>query len=240
MVMGSAWRKNNLRELRHSLGRFLAILAIIALGVGFFGGLKAAKPAMLRTGGDYIEKTKLFDFRLITTLGLTQEDVDYFAGLSGVETAEGAVTVDAVTEMDGTERTVKLLSLPERVSVPELTAGECLLDAHRFGEDALGKTLRVTRTSIDDCLSVQEFTVVGLCTSPLYLNVERGTTALGGGSIDAFAYAPADAFSVDYFTEINIRAAGADRTLYSEAYTAEMDALKPALTKALEERAGGV
>ena len=244
MVMGSAWRKNNLRELRHSLGRFLAILAIIALGVGFFGGLKAAKPAMLRTGGDYIEKTKLFDFRLITTLGLTQEDVDYFAGLSGVETAEGAVTVDAVTEMDGTERTVKLLSLPERVSVPELTAGrlpenadECLLDAHRFGEDALGKTLRVTRTSIDDCLSVQEFTVVGLCTSPLYLNVERGTTALGGGSIDAFAYAPADAFSVDYFTEINIRAAGADRTATSEAYTAEMDALKPALTKALEERA---
>ena len=150
MVMGSAWRKNNLRELRHSLGRFLAILAIIALGVGFFGGLKAAKPAMLRTGGNYIEKTKLFDFRLITTLGLTQEDVDYFAGLSGVETAEGAVTVDAVTEMDGTERTVKLLSLPEGVSVPELTAGrlpenadECLLDAHRFGEDALTDILRL-------------------------------------------------------------------------------------------------
>ena len=97
MVMGSAWRKNNLRELRHSLGRFLAILAIIALGVGFFAGLKAAKPAMLLSAGEYIEETKLFDFRLLSTLGLTQEDVDSFAALSGVETAEGAITVDAVT-----------------------------------------------------------------------------------------------------------------------------------------------
>ena len=51
MVMGSAWRKNNLRELRRSLGRWLAILAIIALGIGFFAGLKASKPAMLLTAG---------------------------------------------------------------------------------------------------------------------------------------------------------------------------------------------
>lgn len=244
MVMGGAWRKNNLRELRHSLGRFLAILAIIALGVGFFGGLKAAKPAMLRTAQDYMEKTKFFDFRLLTTLGLTQEDADYFSGLPGVDTAEGCISADAVTELDDTERTMKILSLPERVSVPDLTAGrmpeqanECLLDAHRFDEDMLGKTLRITRTSIDGCLATEEFTVVGLCTSPLYLNVERGTTALGGGSIDAFTYLPAEAFSLDYFTEIAVRAADADRTLYSDAYTADMDALRPVLTQALEERA---
>ena len=244
MVMGSAWRKNNLRELRHSLGRFLAILAIIALGVGFFAGLKAAKPAMLLSAGEYIEETKLFDFRLLSTLGLTQEDVDSFAALSGVETAEGAITVDAVTELDDKERTMKLLSLPDEVSMPQVTAGrlpekadECLLDANRYGEELLGQTLRVTRTSIDDCLAEKEFTVVGLCTSPLYLNVERGTTALGGGSIDAYAYVPAGAFTLDYFTEIAVRAADADRTLYSDEYTKSTDALRPALTKALAERA---
>ena len=87
MVMGSAWRKNNLRELRHSIGRYLAILSIIALGVGFFAGLKAAKPAMLLTGQDYLNETKFYDFRLITTLGLTQEDEGYFASLDGVAAA---------------------------------------------------------------------------------------------------------------------------------------------------------
>ena len=86
MVTGSAWRKNNRRELRHSLGRFLAIVAIVALGVGFFAGLKVAQPAMLRTGSQYVQKTELFDYRLVSTLGLTQEDADYFAGLDGVLT----------------------------------------------------------------------------------------------------------------------------------------------------------
>lgn len=75
MVMGSAWRKNNLRELRRSLGRWLAILAIIALGIGFFAGLKASKPAMLLTAEDYLGETGFYDFRLVSTLGLTQEDV---------------------------------------------------------------------------------------------------------------------------------------------------------------------
>ena len=79
MVMGSAWRKNNLRELRRSLGRWLAILAIIALGIGFFAGLKASKPAMLLTAEDYLGETGFYDFRLISTLGLTQEDMTAFA-----------------------------------------------------------------------------------------------------------------------------------------------------------------
>ena len=61
MVMGSAWRKNNLRELRRSLGRWLAILAIIALGIGFFAGLKASKPAMLLTAEDYLGETGFYD-----------------------------------------------------------------------------------------------------------------------------------------------------------------------------------
>ena len=141
MVMGSAWRKNNLRELRHSIGRYLAILSIIALGVGFFAGLKAAKPAMLLTGQDYLNETKFYDFRLITTLGLTQEDERYFASLDGVAAAEGAVSVDAVAETGGRERTVKILTLTDRVNLPKLTAGrmpqtasECLADTHRFSE----------------------------------------------------------------------------------------------------------
>ena len=239
-----AWRKNNLRELRHSLGRWLAILAIIALGVGFFGGLKAAKPAMLKTGQTYLDKTSFYDYRLLSTLGLTQEDEDYFRAMDGLADAEGGVTTDAIAELNGAERTLKLLSLPERISVPDVTAGrlpqsaeECLLDAQRFSEDVLGTTLEVTKASLDGCLSVEKFTVVGLCTSPLYLNVERGTTALGGGSIDAFVYIPKDAFAVDYFTEIDLRAENADRTIYSDAYKNDIDALRPSLTAALNERA---
>ena len=123
MVMGSAWRKNNLRELRRSLGRWLAILAIIALGIGFFAGLKASKPAMLLTAEDYLGETGFYDFRLISTLGLTQEDVAAAAQTKGVAAAEGSVTADAVGTIGEDERTLKVLTLTDTVNRPKLTYG---------------------------------------------------------------------------------------------------------------------
>ena len=77
--------KTTLREIRASLGRYLAIFAIIALGVGFFSGLKVTKEAMLDAGDRFVKDTDMFDYRLISTLGLTDEDVDKFATISGFE-----------------------------------------------------------------------------------------------------------------------------------------------------------
>ena len=244
MVMGSAWRKNNLRELRRSLGRWLAILAIIALGVGFFAGLKASKPAMLLTAEDYLSETGFYDLRLISTLGLTREDVSAAAQINGVAAAEGSVTVDAVGTIGEEERTLKVLTLTDTVNRPKLTYGrlpqkadECLADMHRFSQEDVGSTVTISRASVYDCLTTDTFTIVGLCSSPLYLNIERGTTALGGGSIDAFLCVPKDAFALDYFTEISVLLDGADRTLYSDAYTDAVAALRPALEDLLAQRA---
>ena len=244
MVMGSAWRKNNLRELRRSLGRWLAILAIIALGIGFFAGLKASKPAMLLTAEDYLGETGFYDLRLISTLGLTQEDVAAAVQTRGVAAAEGSVTADAVGTIGEDERTLKVLTLTDTVNRPKLTYGrlpqkadECLADMHRFSQKDVGSTVTISKASIDGCLTTDTFTIVGLCTSPLYLNVERGTTALGGGSIDGFLCIPKDAFALDYFTEVSVLLDGADRTLYCDAYTDAVSALRPTLEALLAQRA---
>ena len=245
MVTGSAWRKNNRRELRHSLGRFLAIVAIVALGVGFFAGLKVAQPAMLRTGSQYVQKTELFDYRLVSTLGLTQEDADYFAGLDGVRAAEGARSVDLTAEFEDEGMTLKALTLSDAVNRPSLTAGrmperadECLADADRFTEADLGKTLTVQAASVDDAFTQTAFTIVGLAETPLYLGAERGTTSLGGGTLNGFVLLQPEAFAMDYFTEIYLLLDGTQGTdLYSDAYDAAVDAVRPALTAALKERA---
>ena len=76
-------RRSVLRQIRSTLGRYLAIFAIIALGVGFFTGLRVCTDAMLKTAGEYLEDKSLYDFRLISTLGLTDEDVDAFPGSTG-------------------------------------------------------------------------------------------------------------------------------------------------------------
>ncbi len=244
MVTGSAWRKNNLRQLRHSLGRYLAILAIVALGVGFFTGIKAAQPAMLKTADNYLHKTSMFDFRLISTLGLTEEDAAYFASLDGVLTAEGAYSVDLIVSDGETARAVKAHSLSSAVNTPSLTAGrlpqyadECLADAELFSEDALGTVLTVTETAQDGALSVREVTLVGLCELPLYLGVDRGTTTLGGGTLNGFLVLPVESFSAGAFSELYLTTRTGAEELYSDAYVNAVDALRPALETALETRA---
>lgn len=244
MVTGNAWRKNNRRELRHSLGRFLAIMAIVALGVGFFAGLKITRPAMVKTGNAYVQDTAMFDYRLISTLGLTQEDVDYFAGLDGVEAAEGAESLDFTAELGDRGLTLKALSLSDTINRPSLIAGrmpenggECLADADHFTEADLGGVLTVTQTSLDGILSGTEFTIVGLCETPLYLGIDRGTTTLGGGSLNGFVILPIDAFDADYFTELYLRVRGGDAEIYTEAYDQAIDTLRQPVTDALENRA---
>ena len=83
-------RKTTFREIKSSFGRFLAIFAIIALGVGFFAGLKVAKEAMVASVTDYLDRHGFYDFRLISTLGFDQENVDTFAAARDVEAAEGS------------------------------------------------------------------------------------------------------------------------------------------------------
>lgn len=245
MVGGSAWRKSNLRQLRLSLGRYLAIMAIVALGIGFFAGLKAAQPSMLRTGEDYLRETNFYDYRLISTLGLTAEDVTAFSQRADVAAAEGGFSVDFTADAGERELTLKALTLPQTVNTPKLlsgrmpeTAGECLADGDHFSDDDLGMTLTVTKTALADALTVDELTVVGLCESPLYLGIDRGTTSLGGGSLNGFVLLPTESFAADYYTEIYLTLTDtAGLTLYSDAYTETVKASSASLTELLEERA---
>ena len=150
--MKRSLRKITYREIRSSLGRFLAILCIVMLGAGFLAGLKVTRKAMLKTLNSYNAESRFFDFRMISTLGLTEDDVSYFASLPGVETAEGATETDALFEMpDDMESVLKVHSIPKSINTPLLRSGrlpqaenECVLDAFYFGEDVIGKTITLS------------------------------------------------------------------------------------------------
>ena len=86
--------KTAFREIKTSLGRYLAILAIIALGVGFFAGLRVTRTAMISTANHYLKDLAMFDDRILSTLGWTEEDVDAFRKLDGVSAAETPIDPD--------------------------------------------------------------------------------------------------------------------------------------------------
>ena len=239
--------KSSLREIRQSLGRYLAILAIVGLGVGFFAGLRMSQPSMMATGIDYIRQYRLYDFRLLSTLGFTEEDVDYFSRLDGVGNAQGAVFTDFLTlTEDGDEAVMKAHSLTDGVNLPELVAGrmpqapdECLGDSRYFTEADLGRVLPVIDSNDQDTrdlLAYDGYTIVGLAFSPYYLNYERGTASIGTGSVSAFLYIPLAGFDYEAYHEIFLTLTEPPQA-YSDAYDDQVDALQDQLETATEGRA---
>ena len=141
--------KLTLREIRRSLGRFLAIAAIVALGVGFFCGLRLTKTAMVRTLDAYAEAQQMYDFRLVSTIGFDETDAAKIADDSRVAACEGTKSADALTSTaGGASRACKFLSLPETLDLPSLKAGrlpqtadECLADGMLYSEQDLGQKI---------------------------------------------------------------------------------------------------
>lgn len=253
MVMrrNSAWKKNNYREIKHTWERYIAIVVIIVLGVGFFSGLKVTRTAMVKNLDDYVNKHKMYDYRLLSTLGLTKEDVEYFDGQEGI-VAEGAISLDFIASIDnGIEEEVKQVvlkahSITDSINklnvlygrMPE-TNNELILDSTYFSEDMIGARVQVSSSNNEDTLEsfkYDEYTVVGIADSVNYLNYDRGTTSLDNGSVYAFVYVPEDGFSIDYYTEIMIRMDG-EGEVYSKEYTDRIDENEEPIEKALESRA---
>ena len=239
--------RSALREIRQSAGRYLAILAIVSLGVGFFAGLRACQPDMMATGIKYLEEQELYDFRLLSTLGFTREDVDAFAAREDVTAARGAVYADFLTEIEeGVQVVVKAHSLTEGVNLPKLTAGrmpqapgECLGDAKYFLEEDLGRVLPVAEENDEDVrelLHCGGYTIVGLAWFPYYLNYERGTSSLGSGSVAAAVYIPEDGFDFEVYHEVFLSMADMGEP-YSDAYSLRRDQLEDGIEKLLGERA---
>ncbi len=239
--------KSTLREIRQSLGRFLAILAIVGLGVGFLAGLRMSQPAMMATGVKYLDAYDFHDFRLLSTLGFTEEDVEAFAALDGVKAVSGSWYTEFLWKRtDDSEVVLIAHSLTEGMNRPQLTAGrlpengsECLGDAAYFTPEDIGRKIRVSDNNDEDTLDLlryEEYTLTGLAASPMYLNYERGTASIGSGSISAFLLMPEDAFDADAYYEIHLTILG-DAPAYSDAYTALADAMEPRVDALLAQRA---
>ena len=238
--------KMTARTIRSFKGRYMAILLIVAISAGFFAGLKITTDAMLNTGNKYWEEQNFYDFRLFSTLGFTEEDADAFRKLSGVDTAAGTYSLDALMVHNGSDHPFKLYALSETVNVPKLSAGrmpaadsECLADEDRFTREDLGKTISLAGENgpdVADGLAGTEYTIVGLVSSPLHVGLDRGSTDIGNGSVYSFLYLPEANFKSEVYTELNLLLSDT-AAIYSPAYDRLIDRHKDDVTALAEERA---
>jgi len=211
----------------------MAILSIIALGVGFFSGVRITTPAMVHTVNAFWQEKQLYDYRLLSTLGWDEDNVKEFQNMPDVRYAEGANSIDILAlNNENTEVVLKAHTIPENINQLRLTEGrmpqsdnECLMDASRPCGLEIGDTIKISQDNEEDTLDTlndTEFKIVGMADSALYVNFERGTTSIGNGSVEAFVYLLPDAFDRDYYSEIYIRF-DHDSVIYSKEYKDAME-----------------
>ena len=233
------------RSIRSGPGRYLAILAIVALGVGFFAGLKSAQPSMLSAAEDYYSSLHMQDFQLLSTLGFTGEDVEAFRELDAVSRAEGAYFADAAAVTGGTREAWHFLSLTEQVSIPQLTAGrmperadECLVDERAFRETDIGGTVVISEENAEDTLEMfafRSYTITGLVRSPRYMSGDRGSTSILSGSLKGFIFLRPEGFVSEVFHEILLWC-DLPGSLYSSEYDFAADAAEKSVRDLLSVR----
>lgn len=247
------------REIWRTKTRFLSILAIIAVGTGFFAGIKASCPDMKDTAQNYFAETRLMDLHLISTMGITEEDIAAVAQTDGIQGKMPAYSVDTFVEAeDGSSLIVKALSLKTDAQeddenylnrpllkegrMPE-KSGECLVEKSDLAATnfALGSQITLFADEgedILDTLDTDTFTVVGIVESSQYISFTRGNTTIGDGAIDAFIMVPESDFSLEVYTDLYLTLdATADLSPFEDEYDLQIAEKTEELEQIAEDRA---
>ncbi len=218
--MKKTFIKNLFRDIKKTLSRFLSIVIIIAVGVSFYAGVRATSPDMKMSGDNYFNKNNLMDFKLISTLGLTKDDLVKVGQLNGVAKAEGSHSIDAVVEKDNKSFVLNVNSLPDENGINKIivTKGtlpkdnnEAVVEDRFLKENnyKIGDKIVLSSgndTNLSDSLNNSEFKITGSCESPLYVSAQRQLSSVGNGSVSGFVYILPSVFKSDVYTEIYVKA----------------------------------
>ena len=238
--------KSSIREIKETIGRYIALVLIIALGVGFFSGLKVTDPAMRQAMQQYFKDTSFYDYRLISTLGFEEEDVEYVAENVSARDVEGSISFDVLTDYADSSHAIKAISIPTNVNTIVLESGrlpesddECLVDSYLFDESTIGNTIKISSNNEKEDrenFKYSQYTIVGTVKSPLYIQYERGSTTLGSGVLDGYIYINKGGFDVEYYTDIYVKL-DSDLEIYSDEYKDLIDGKEDEVQTALDEAA---
>ena len=244
--MPSSYLKDIFREIKISLGRFLSILCIVAIGVAFFAGIKASAPDMKNSADTYFDKYNVQDIQIYSTLGLTKKDVKAIKKIKGVKSVQPTFAIDTLSQIDSTQMVIKVLSyeIDQKMNKIRVVEGrmpkrenECLVEASSatnklYGTFHIGDTIKLksgTDEALSKTLKNTKYKIVGTCYNPNYLSYEKGSSNIGSGTVNSFIYVQNSNVIKDYYTEVDVCVKGAkELDCYSDEY---FDVVNPVLKK---------
>ncbi len=197
---------SSVRKIWSSKRKFLSLLCLALLGVGFFAGIKATSPDMNYTLDKYLDDQQVYDIEIISTLGLTENDIDELKDLNVAQKIIGSKYSDEVINLGNTQKTLRIISLTE-INKTILKEGrmptkdnEIVVEQSLLKQNDLdiGDTLQINSKNLTNT----SFKIVGIVESPLYFTSSRGTTNVGTGELNYYSYVSEKAFNTNYYTNI--------------------------------------
>ena len=173
--------------------RFISILVIVLLGVGFFAGIRAVAPDMKNTLDDYYKDTNMYDIYITSNDGVGDNVIEK---LEKDYDIEAGYNFDAITTKEE-EYATKIISYDKdsTLNIPKLIKGhmpeesnEVVIDNDYKEEIKIGDKITIDSPLVNN----KTLTVTGYVESPLYISTERDSTSLLSGMIDYYLYMPVE------------------------------------------------
>lgn len=250
IAMNKTLLKDTFREIRKSFGRFISVFGISLIGVAFFAGVKASAPYMKNSVDTYYDDRNFMDLKLLSTVGLSDDDVEAAAEIEGIESVQGAYKINALSSYESREYIFELMSYEEEMlNNLELTEGrlpendgEIVLRDYSTIRDnyEIGDTIEFyldDDNDIEDSLSMSEYTIVGFAKTPYYFSFEYDSSSVGNGSVDYVGFIPIEDFVSDTYTVMYASVEGGKSLgTYDDEYFDTVEPVKEQLEELGEKR----
>jgi len=247
--MKKALLKDAFFEIKINFKRFVLILLIVLLGVGFFAGIKATSPDMQKTIDKFFDDKNAMDIQLISTLGLTKNDIHALKELEEIKEIYGSYSKDTIINVDDKEYVAKIHSISEHMNQIILIEGnlpkndnECLIE----GKFIHGTNIKIgdeielildTKKDEEPFFKETTLKIVGVIESPLYISQGRGSTKLLSGRINCYIYVPETLINSEIYTEIYLTLENAkELSSFSDAYKTIVQGAKDKLEELSKTR----
>lgn len=251
--MKKALLKDSIKEIKNTYKRFISILLMAFLGVGFFAGIRATSPDMVETIDKYYDNQNVYDIQILSTLGLTNDDIVEITKLDNINKVEGVYEKDGKINIENNELVVKTITLGD-INTPIILSGnspksetECLVEEEflKANKKELGDKIYIDiekQTNDEgeeiEYLKCNELTIVGTVQSPLYISRDRGSSNLGAGKVNYYVYISKNNINAtDIYTNIYVQTVdGKGYTTSTDEYEAYIENVKNEIEGIKEER----
>lgn len=205
--------KHIFMKIKDNYKRFLSLICMAFLGVGFYAGIQSSSPDMLKTLDNFYDENIVYDISVISNVGLTEDDLLKLSKIKNVELAINIQEKDTYLEIEENNYVVKLIEYNSQMNNVYIKEGRLPKNSNEVSVD--NALLENNNLKLGDYITIdgKKYSIVGNVISPLYFSAERPNSNLGSGKVDYYIYVYNGSLDLEAYSNIYITVKGAKKYL---------------------------